>query len=255
MKKFILIFATLLSSAAFAGEKIEYKVGNTVMEGYLALPTTKRLNNPAVLIVHDWMGPSEFTEKKADEMAALGYVALAVDIYGKGVRPKDAKEAGALAGKYKKNLKLFRQHIQGGYDFLLKQPTIDKTKVVAFGYCFGGSAVLELARVGTDLAGVVSFHGGLPQMKVAEAAKIKTKMLVLHGGLDPHTPQKDVIGFINALNQTKADYQLIVYSGAVHAFAVPSAGNNPASGAAYDEKADRRSWQAFNQFLGEVAPL
>lgn len=257
MKKIFALLAMITAFAAtsMAGENFEYKSGNDVMEGYLAQPTTKRLNNPAVLIVHDWMGISEATKKKADEMAEMGYVALAVDVYGKGVRPKDPKEAGAQAGKYKKNVKLLRERMQAAMNALKENPTIDPSNIVVFGYCFGGTAALELARTGADLKGAVSFHGGLATPKPADAKNIKAKVLVLHGAVDPHVKQSEVNAFQKAMDRAGVDYQLIAYSGAVHAFTSKEAGNDPKKGAAYNEAADRRSWQHFKDFMNEVSPL
>lgn len=257
MTKLMTMLAALLCCAnlAFAGEALEYKSGGETLEGYLATPMTKRLNNPAVLIVHDWMGLSDATRKKADEMADLGYVALAVDVYGKGVRPKDPKEAGALAGKYKGNVKLLRERMQAALETLKKNPTIDPSNIVVFGYCFGGTAALELGRAGADVKGIVSFHGGLATPKPGDAKNIKGKVLVLHGAVDPHVKPAEVSAFQKAMDKAGVDYQLIAYSGAVHAFTSKEAGNDPKKGAAYNEVADRRSWEHFKDFLNEVAPL
>ncbi|HRO67498.1 MAG TPA: dienelactone hydrolase family protein [Pseudobdellovibrionaceae bacterium] len=255
MKSVLILLFSVFSVAVFAGEPIEYKSGSTAMEGYLALPAAKRLNSPAVLIVHDWMGLSDMVKKKADEMAEKGYVALAVDIYGKGVRPKDAKEAGALAGKYKNDVKLLRERMTAALKVLKNQRGVDPKHVVAFGYCFGGTSVLELARTGAEVAGIVSFHGGLATPKLTDAKNIKGKVLVLHGALDPFVPPAEVEAFQKAMNEAKVDYQFIAYSGAVHAFTNPSAGSDLKAGTAYNKRADERSWKAFEQFLAEVAPL
>jgi len=229
-----------------------YKMGDTEAEGYLALPTKMTGNVPAVLIVHDWMGPSEFTQKKADEIASLGYVALAVDIYGKGNSPKDVKEAGALAGKYKSDRAELRKRITVAYNELKSVKGVDAKKIVVMGYCFGGTTALELARSGANLAGVVSFHGGLANPNPADAKNIKGRALIMHGAIDPYVPAEEVVAFQKEMNDAKVDYEFIAYSGAVHAFAVPGAGNNPAMGAAYNKVADQRSWAEFKNFMKEV---
>lgn len=256
MFKFMLgAVLALTTLSAWAGENLEYKAGKEKMEGYVAFPETKQRTHPAVLIVHDWMGVNDFTKRKADEMAKLGYVALAADIYGKASRPKDGKEAGALAGKYKGDVKLMRERVKAAFETLLKQPGVDKSRVVAFGYCFGGTTVLELARSGAALKGVASFHGGLATPNAGDAKNIKAKLLVMHGAIDPYVPETEVSAFMKEMNDAKVDYQFIAYSGAVHAFSVPGAGNDPSKGAAYNETADKRSWRAFMDFLGETAPL
>lgn len=258
MKKVIFtVFLTFLASSQSpaAGQSIEYKIAGQTYEGYLATPDTKRAKNPAVLIVHDWMGPSEFTKAKADQMASMGYVAFAVDMYGKGHRPKDSKEAGAMSGKLKGDLKTLRERINAGFDALKKQPGVDKEKVVAFGYCFGGTTVLELARSGAPVMGTASFHGGIAPVKPEDAKNIKGKVLVMHGALDPYVPPADVQSFVKEMNEAKVPFQLNMYSGAVHAFAVPSAGNDLKSGAAYNADADHHSWEDFQRFLKETAPL
>lgn len=255
MKSVLILFLSIFSVSAMAGELFEYKSGKVTLEGYLATPETKRLNSPAVLIVHDWMGLSDQMKKKADEMAEKGYVALAVDVYGKGVRPKDGKEAGELAGKYKNDLRLLRERMSAALKVLKSQRGVDPKQVVAFGYCFGGTSVLELARSGADVAGIVSFHGGLATPKLTDAKNIKGKVLVLHGAIDPFVPVAEVDAFQKSMNDAKVDYQFIAYSGAVHSFTNPAAGNDIKAGAAYNKNADERSWKAFEQFLGEVAPL
>lgn len=255
MKTCLVMGVLFFTLGASAGETVEYTSGGETMEGYLAQPSTKRLNNPAVLIVHDWMGPSDDVRKKADEMAEMGYVAFAMDVYGKNLRPKTPKEAGAAAGRFKKNTKLFRQRMADALEVLKKHPTVNPEAIVAFGYCFGGTGVLELARAGADVKGVVSFHGGLSTPKPADAANIKGKVLVLHGAIDPMVPVSEVNAFQKAMDKAKVDYQLIAYAGAVHAFTKKAAGSDPKTGAAYHEAADRRSWEHFRLFLNEVAPL
>lgn len=256
MKFTSVLFALLWTLPSFGGQAVEYKVGGKTFEGYLAMPATKKLNNPAVLIVHDWMGPSDFTKKKADQMADEGYVAFAVDMYGKGVRPKNGKEAGEQAMKLKGDVKEMRARIKAGLDALKKQgPVVDSKKVVAFGYCFGGTTALELARSGAPLAGTATFHGGLSTPNADDAKKIKGRVLVMHGAIDPNVPPAEVAAFQKEMNDAKVDYTFVAYADAVHAFAVPGAGNDPKSGAAYNEKADKRSWAEFEQFLKDVAPL
>ncbi len=253
MKKLLLVAALFYVQSSAAATLHLYKNGDQEAEGYVASPKLLKGSVPGVLVVHDWMGPSEFTKKKVDEIAALGYVAFAADIYGKGSHPKDGKEAGALAGKYKAGDRAeLRARVLAAYNELKNTKGVDPKKIVVIGYCFGGTTALELARAGTELAGVVSFHGSLSNPNPASAKNIKGRALILHGALDPHVPADEVAAFQKEMNDAGVDYQLIAYSGAVHAFAIPTA-NDFKAGAAYNAVADRRSWNEFKNFMGEVA--
>ncbi|MBF0564313.1 MAG: dienelactone hydrolase family protein [Nitrospirae bacterium] len=230
---------------------IDYKDGDTVLEGYIAYDKTIKVKRPAVLIVHDWMGPGEFFYEKAQRLAKLGYVAFVADIYGKNVRPKDRAGASNLAGTYKNDRNLLRERVKAALGYLQTVVGVDKQRIAAIGYCFGGTAVLELARSGEELAGVVSIHGGLdtPDPK---SSIIKTKVLVLQGADDPVTPPDIVKAFQDEMRQTGTDWQMVIYGNAVHAFTNPKAGNDNLKGAAYNEKADKRSWEALKEFFKEV---
>jgi dienelactone hydrolase len=245
--KYVIAFL-LLAFTCRAGI-VEYKQGDTTLEGYLAGDTGKR---PGVIIVHDWMGPGKFSTAKADELAKLGYVALAADIYGKGVRPANPKEAGEQAGKFKNDRALLRARVLAALDVLKNNKHVDPKRIAAIGYCFGGTTVLELARSGADIAGVVSFHGGLDTPAPGDAKNIKCKVLVLHGADDPNVPPAQVAAFEKEMTEAGVDWQLIKYSGAVHAFTNPEAGHDNSKGAAYNERADKRSWEATKQFFAEI---
>ena len=244
----ILMFS-INTPAELISQKVEYKSGTTLMEGVLAYDKSVKGKKTAILIVHDWMGLSAFTENKAEELAKLGYISFAVDIYGKGVRPKDAKEASQLAGLYKGDRRLLKEHIKAAYDKLLGLEHVDKSRVVVIGYCFGGTTALELARSGVPLAGTVSFHGGLDTPAPDEAQNIKGKVLILHGADDPFVPLKDVTAFKESMDKAKVAYQFIAYPGAVHSFTNPQAGTDNSKGAAYNKKADEQSWKEFMSFL------
>ncbi len=258
MKKILAIIIGFLSTSAFAGiktETIEYKDGKTVLEGFLAYNDSIKGPRPAVIIVHQWMGLSEHEKNSAKLLAEKGYVVLAADIYGKGVRPTNTNEAGKLAGQFKEDTKLFRAREKAAFDFLKKNKIVDGKKIVIMGYCFGGTGALEAARSGLPVVGAVSFHGGLATKTPSDAKNIKSKILVLHGAIDPYVSATEVDGFMKEMNDAKIDYQFISYSGAVHAFSQPEAGHDISKGAAYNENAARRSWQALLNFLDEVAPF
>lgn len=250
----LLFTAPSLNAQSITTESVEYKHSGTALEGFWAYPSSKDLRKrPLILIVHDWMGPSEYTQMRAREMAEKGYIAFAVDIYGKGQRPKDYTEAGQFAGKFKGDLKLLRARAKAAYDFATKNPRVDTSKVVAIGYCFGGTTALEMARSGMNLAGVASFHGNLATKDIKDAKNIKGKVLVLHGAIDPYVSAEEMNTFEKEFNDAKVDYQLIKYSGAVHSFTQKSSGNDISKGAAYNEKADKRSMLAFLDFMNEIS--
>lgn len=230
---------------------VTYMDGETPLEGYLVYDDTKP-KAPTVIIFHDWDGLNDYEMKRAEQIAALGYVAFCADVYGKGVRPRTLQQNMAESAKYKDDRKLFRQRVNAALAFIRSHPRVDSTKIAAIGYCFGGTAVLELARSGADVRGVVSFHGGLDSPTPQDAKDIRTKILVLHGADDPLVPPKDVEAFHQEMRSAAVDYIFIAYGGAVHSFTQPFAGANRTSGAAYDANADRRSWEAMKLFLKEV---
>ena len=247
-----LVIATGHAHAKVRSQLVEYKQGDTVLEGYLAFDDAAKGKRPGVLVVHAWMGLDDNARHRADMLAALGYVAFAADIYGKGVRPKDRDEAGKLAGTYKNDRALLRARVNAAFDTLVANPKVDVAKTAAIGYCFGGTTVLELARSGTKLAGVVTFHGGLDSPTPADGKNIKAKLLVLHGAADPFEKPVDFAAFQKELTDAKVDWQLTEYGGAVHCFTDHGAGSDPSAGCAYDPIADARSWTAMRAFFDEL---
>ena len=247
----VLLFSQL-SNAVIKTETVQYKEGSTELEGYVVYDDALR-GGPGVVIVHDWMGISDDTKTKAAELATLGYVAFVADIYGKGVHPADQKAAGELAGKYKGDRQLLRKRALAAYETLKKNPRVNKNKIAAQGYCFGGTTVLEMALSGAHLQAVTSIHGGLefPDLQ-KDVKKIKGKLLVLHGAIDPYVPAEQVNAFTKALDGAKTDYQFVAYSGSVHSFTNPKAGNDISKGAAYNPVAEKRAFEATKTFYAEV---
>lgn len=231
---------------------VEYHDGDTVLEGYLAFDDAGPGKRPGVLVVHQWKGLGDYEKKRADMLAGLGYVAFAADIYGKGVRPKNAEEAGAIAGSFKKNRSLGRQRANAGLAHLKGLEQVDPKRVAAIGYCFGGTVVIELARSGAELAGVVSFHGGLDSPTPVDGKNIRCKVLALHGADDPFESAADLAAFCDEMRQAKVDWQLIQYGGAVHSFTDWDADGKWNAGAKYNKAADRRSWEHMKQFFAEI---
>lgn len=249
----VLLIAPCSSYAAIKEETFDYKQGDTALEGYFvyddALGEEKR---PVVLVVHDWMGLSDYAKFRAQEVAKLGYAAMAVDIYGKGIRPKDAKEASEQATLYKKDRALMRARILAALEAVKSRAQADAGKIAAMGYCFGGTVVLELARSGADVKGVASFHGGLDTPSLAKEGDVKARVLVLHGADDPLVPAEEVAAFQEEMRSAKADWQMISYGDAVHSFTRPDAGDDKSKGVAYNPKADERSWAALEDFLSDI---
>jgi dienelactone hydrolase len=247
----ILITTVLTSRAAIHTETVEYKQGDATLEGFLAYDDSISGKRPGVLVVHQWFGLTDYEKHRAEQLASLGYVAFCADIYGKDGRPKNVQEAGAQAGKYKSDRKLLRARVNAGLDELKKNDLVDSNKVAAIGYCFGGTTVIELARSGADLNGVVSFHGGLDSPTPVDGKNIKCKVLALAGADDPFQKPEDLTAFESEMRDNKVDWQIVFYGGAVHAFTQPNPGFvNP--GAKYNEKADKRSWEAMKNFFAEI---
>jgi dienelactone hydrolase len=242
------------AQAALRTAAVEYRQGDVLLEGYLAYDDGYVGRRPGILVVHEWWGINDFVRRRVDQLAGLGYVAFAADIYGKGVRTTNPKEAGELAGRFRKDRQLLRARAAAGLDVLRQEPHTDPARLAAIGFCFGGTTVLELARSGADLGGVVSFHGGLDTPNPVDATRIKGRVLALHGADDPFVPAADVAGFEKEMRSAGIDWQLNIYGGAVHSFTNPDAGNDPAKGAAYNERAARRAWEAMRLFFRELFP-
>jgi dienelactone hydrolase len=246
-----LMAGAVSSHAAIQSKTIDYKQGDTTLEGVFVWDDSVSGPRPGVLVVHQWLGLTDYEKHRAAMLAQLGYVAFCADIYGKGVHPKDVSEAGAAAGKYKSDRTLLRQRVNAGLDELKKSELVDTKRVAAIGYCFGGTTAIELARSGAELSGVVSFHGGLDSPTPADGKNIKCPILACHGADDPFEKPEDLAAFESEMRDAKVDWRLIKYGGAVHSFTQPDPGfSNP--GAKYNEKADKRSWEDMKSFFAEI---
>jgi dienelactone hydrolase len=240
------------AGAEICTKVVEYKQGNTVLEGYMAWDDAVKGQRPGVLVVHEWTGLGKYVKERAEQLAKLGYVAFCADIYGKGVRPSNPADAGKTAGIYKSDRPLTRARVTAALDQLKASGMVDPRRIAAIGYCFGGMVVLELARSGADVAGVVVFHGALDTPNPDDGKNIKCKVLVLQGGDDPYVGQKDVLAFEEEMRRGGVDWQVVQYGGAVHSYTNPDAGNDNSKGAAYNAQADHRSWQAMRGFFAEI---
>ncbi len=240
------VVAVAFTASAFAKVKTEtvtYKDGSVELEGFLAYDDSVKGPRPGVLVIHDWTGLQDYTKSRATQLAELGYVAFAADIYGKGVRPTDMKECAVQAGTYKNDLPLLRRRVLLGLEQLKKNASVDAAKLAAIGYCFGGTSVLELARSGADVRVVVSFHGGLSTTLPAKPGEIKARILVCHGGADMHV-NAEVPAFKAEMEKAKVQMEFITHEGAQHGFSKP--------GPAYQKKADEDSWAAMKKLFAEI---
>lgn len=246
------IIATLFAaSPAFSqGKDLKYSDGNTALQGYLVKAKGGK-KPPGVVIIHQWMGITDHEKNTADKLAALGYHALAADIYGEGVKPKNTKEAGEKAGYYKTNYQVYQSRIKTAIDQLIKEGA-DANNIAVIGFCVGGTGAIEAARADFPVKGIVSFHGGLSKDAARPNSPVKTKVLVLHGANDPYESEESISLFQKEMRDGKADWQMIYYANAVHSFTQKEAGNDNSKGAAYNEAAARRSWEHMKLFLSEI---
>jgi len=256
MKFLVMILAlvglAVSADAAVTTRLVEYKQGGAVLEGYLAWDDAATAPRPGILVVHEWTGINPYIKQRVESLAKMGYVAFAADIYGKGIRPSTPGEAAKIAGMYKSDRPLLRARVISGLDVLKAQKGVDPLRLAAIGYCFGGTTVLELARSGADVNGVVSFHGGLSTPTPQDAKNIKAKVLAQHGADDPFVNADEVAAFQAEMRNAKVDWQFVSYGNAVHSFTNPGAGNDNSKGAAYNEKADKRSWEVMKEFFAEI---
>lgn len=230
---------------------IEYRDGETLLEGRLAWDDKFVEPRPGILVAHAWGGRSAYEDGKADSLAQLGYVAFALDLYGKGIRGDSPDENAALMQPFLDDRAMLQRRLLVSLGTLREQDEVDAARVAAIGFCFGGLCVLDIARTGEDLAGVVSFHGLFTAPGNTGGNRARARVLVLHGWDDPMATPDAAVELAAELTALGADWQLHAYGNTQHAFTNPAA-NDTARGTVYDATADRRSWQAMTGFLDEV---
>lgn len=230
---------------------VSYSEGSQKLNGFLATPAKPNKKKAGVLILPAWKGIDNHSKEVAQQLAKEGYYSFIADIYGEGKYPADLKQAGEQSGYYKSHPEEYRKRIKAAMDQLVKGGA-SAQDIVIIGYCFGGTGALQAARANFPVKGVASFHGGLGKDASRANGLITTPILVMHGADDPYAPQKDIEAFQKEMRDGKADWQMIYYANAVHAFTEKEAGNDNSKGAAYNEKADKRSWQHFMMFLKEI---
>lgn len=248
---YLVIFGLFFSKNSAQSKAVEYKDGTQILSGIAVAPSKDIQNKAGILILPAWMGIQNHEKEVASQLADLGYYTFVADIYGVDQRPTNPKEAGAKAGYFKKNIKEYQTRIQLALEQLIKQGA-NPDKIVVIGYCFGGTGAIEAARANLKVKGIVSFHGGLGRDEARAIEPINAKVLVLHGADDKFVPKEEIDKFQDEMRTAKADWQMVYYANAVHAFTEKSAGNDNSKGAAYNEKADKRSWQAMLDFLKEI---
>lgn len=250
-----LIIASLTPAwvcAAIVINPVDYTQGGVQLRGWVAYDDSIKEARPGILIFPEWWGLTDYPKHRAEQLAKLGYVAFAADMYGKDVVTDDPDQAKVLSGKFYDDQDLMRARAAAGLDQLKNDPHVDPKEIAAIGYCFGGSVALELARSGADLAGVVTFHGALKTSRPDDAKNIKGKVLVCTGGDDAFVPPAQVEAFEDQMRQAGVDWQVIVYGGAHHAFTNPDADKHGIPNIKYNADADRRSWAAMQSFFNEI---
>ncbi len=252
----ILFAATMISAGCKEKSKlmgpIDYKEGETQLQGYMATPKDVKGKVAGILIIHEWWGHTEYVQKRARMLAELGYVAFAMDMYGKGIIAKDHETAGKLSSGYFKDPALRTRRLNAALEQLRNHPNVDAEKIAVIGYCFGGAVAIEMAKEAMPVKAIVSFHGMLNPPKPEAAANIKAKMLIHHGADDGFIKPEAVEGFQQALEDAGVDFEFVSHPGAVHGFTRASAGSDNSTGIAYNEAADKKSWQSMKDFFKKV---
>jgi dienelactone hydrolase len=251
----VLGFLSGSAMAAVVGHEVDYKSGDTTLKGYIAWDDAIKGKRPGVLVVHEWWGYNEYARRRARMLAALGYTAFALDMYGNGKQVNHPDEASKFSSEVMKNMPVAEARFTAALKVLQSDKTVDPTRIAAIGYCFGGGVVLQMMRLGVDLKGVASFHGSLATNLSVKPGTIKTKVLVLNGDDDPFTTPKQIEAFKQEMAAAKIDYRFISYPGAKHAFTNPDAtrlGKEFNLPMAYNEAADKASWLELEKFLKAI---
>ncbi len=233
---------------------VEYEHAGVACEGYVVYSKDDHGKRPLVLIFHQWKGLSDYEKQRARQVAEMGYVAFCADVYGRGVRPSSPQDAAKEAGKYKSDRELLRGRANAALKTARSNRRQTEHKSPPSVTASAERQCSSCARSGADVAGVVSFHGGLDSPRPEDGKQVRCKVLALHGADDPFVPQKDIVAFEDEMRKAGVDWQLVSYGGAVHSFTQRSAGDDPSKGAAYNARADRRSWEDMRDFFGELFP-
>jgi dienelactone hydrolase len=250
----LLLLFSVPALAEIKGQEVEYKVGDTVLKGFIATNVDNKEPHPGVIVIHEWWGHNDYTRQRAEMLAELGYTALAVDMYGDGKTAAHPEDAKKFAGAVRSNMDVAEARFNAALELLKQQPNVDPDNIAAIGYCFGGGLVLEMARRGLDIDAVASFHGSLGTQSPAAPGSIKTRIAVYNGAADPMSKPEQVTAFKQEMDNAGADYVLVDYPGVMHAFTNPEAdvlGPKFGLPLKYDPEADEDSWEKMQVFLEE----
>ncbi len=239
----------------FTTARIDYRVGDNIHHAYLANDDSVSGPKPGIIIVHEWWGVNDYIVDRTHQLAELGYVALAIDMFGSGKTAENPDEAGELMNGVLGDMETGTAALRAGYEVLLEQPSVDEEKTAAVGYCFGGAMVLHMARIGLPLAAVASFHGALGSFHQAQPGSISARILVCHGEADSMVTMDDVAGFRAEMDAARANYEVKLYADAKHGFTSREAdvnGSKYGIDVGYNAAADQASWQAMQSMFDEV---
>ncbi len=242
-------------TGSIVGKVVTYKSGKTTLKGYIAYDSSKKGKRPGVIVVHEWWGHNAYARRRANMLAKLGYVALALDMYGEGKKTSHPKDASKFMMAVMKNMKEGENRFKAAKELLEKHPMTNPAKVAAIGYCFGGAIVLHMARTGFALKGVASFHGNLTSMRKVKKGDIKAEILVMNGGADPFVKPEAITAFKKEMTDAGAKFKFISYPGAKHAFTNPDAtakGKKFKLPLAYNKEADQKSWAEMKTFFTRI---
>ena len=251
----IILAATMSARAEIISKTINYHDGDVALQGTLVYDNSLNSLRPGIVLFPEWWGHNDYIKRRAQEMAELGYVAFAADMYGPGKVTEDPKQAGEWAGEFYKNRAMMIDRAKMAVAVLRGQINVDRDKIAAIGFCFGGTVALELARSGQNIDGVAAFHAGLQFPNAVEKNAVKAKILVLNGAADPLVPFAERQKFIEEMQASGADLQFVEYGGALHAFTNPDADKFHAAGlepVGYSASAEKRSMALMRSFFAEI---
>lgn len=248
----IIAFTAGVSQAAVVTKTVEYEFDGVKLKGFLAYDDAVKEKRPGVLVVHEWWGLDDYAKGRCKQLAELGYVAFAADMYGEGKSVNHPDDARKMATMVRENVKVWRGRAEAGLKQLTAQSNVDSSKLAAIGYCFGGTTCLQLAAGGADLKAVVTFHAALPKLTEAEAKAIKPKVLICHGDADFFIKPEDIKSFRETLDAAKTKYEFVGYKDVVHSFTVPGADKHEIKGMKYDKAADEDSWKRMRALFKDT---